>query len=1740
MAITSLNSNEDDNLLAALEKLPDVAPPTSSTEDDFLLSELEKLPDVKPPQPEVQKQANQIPFINNEMGPRQPLPGETQPSKTLGTKVSEAASGLKEYSSQVADLKGTEFISSFGKQLPSKVAGVTSEIAQMVPRAGAAVGTAVESLGKGETLKSTWENVKNAWESQPLANKVRAVTEELQKTYLQGVGVTGTKADILADPAAGLAADIVTIEIPADLGATAALNAAKKVYTTLKKTGITTPESARKVGDILKGTAEPSGIEAQAAAEVEKVIKAPPTDVANMPKVSVEGAVEKIPESGKMPEISGNGLKEENNTIRSVEDLGAAKRIDIPETEWPIFGGKKFAPNLIDRLTNIPAQSVGKTLEHTTPDNVWTLSADFDKAKAINEQISHAAFDDVLKKFGVIFKEFFPDKVIARSGGEEFFARLGTDLSDIDKQRAADMLNAVHDRIKVKWTDSKGVVHEEPVTMSMGIGKGNVSEGDIRALASDKAAMKSKQTGRNKLTIDYGDGTGEEFLGPTVARKGYVSDFAKKQTKENINELMATGDLDPTTGKTILDALGAEEATAQSGLRADVGEALQGKPGAGPRAPELAQTPTGGLTESISIPPPKALEQAPVPPLPGLPKATTVPKIEPTIPEAATSKIEQPLKPAPTTSFTGEKPRSVSLNMQKHGLWQGEPATYKVKSEKETASRVDELIKDKGIEHVHDFVMNGSLPSSEKVVASSRIVVHYDNEISRLKAQIEGAAAGEKAALEQQLEGIKTRSRRVAQKLAEDATDAGQGIQAFKQVYNFFSDENAKAYLERLVNIGKKNLKEKPLTEGEIEAGTDIAKSIKDVDTVKKEITDINPIIDKIRRNEKLSEEEIGKLISYKQTIKGTIGKVEKTAKPRIKVLKGADAILASGHESLDAAQKSILDRIKVRRASAVEQVKVLRGEKPGITELRAGFTPKDIKLAAEDIADYTKLGAIVFAKYGVLKPAEWVTRMAEYVGDHPELYRIYNKSKAEFAAARKAALDMQRHERAVDSVIKAYQELPAKKVTIAGTPEREVLQDEELKKQLLQTLVDMKKSGEKLSDAQLATMQRWVNEARISRMTGLEKISGALKEMVVNNLVSSPLSHMANITGNTAAILWRSMAVKPATVAIEKLVSKVKKVPSETEWREIPETMLSTHTALVESAKEFKKALLGQTDSESKWLESGNTKIVPGAAGKALRLPTHLLGVEDTFFKTFLRRQVVNELAIREAKKTLKPGQKLFDRVEEIKKDPPEWIKEEAEKEALDWTWQSPFNKDSKADPIVEKIMGVRNAMGPVGVLMLPFIKTPYMIFKFGLKSTPLGYFNAGRKFAAGKISKEQFAKEAALATTGSMLLSAVTANILNGNIQITGQAPKDKGVLRTFYSAGMMPYAIKTKDGNVIPISRLEPIASIVGVAADLAQSIKNNDVDSRWQRGDFWAAVGADIAKNFSSKIWLQNIAKFIDVLTSPEGAESKLKNLAGDYTTALIPGAGMLGAATRANDTYMREKLGFLDAIKSKLPIVSKTLEPKVDLTGQDVERPGVNWAVRFISPVQPGELTKNEVIKETGRVGASVTQPKKTITIAKPTYENFPKPPRTSPSNPGYAADQASYLRRLKSAVGSLIMSRKADSEGKKELTNRQYYELQKMAGQYYENMASKVLGVSMDKRNESKLTSDDAEKILKWRKDYKMANTNQEKADVLNSIGTWANTIARGEMMFKMAREEDPAQTKKLMVTAKEKPVLDL
>ena len=243
---------------------------------------------------------------------------------------------------------------------------------------------------------------------------------------------------------------------------------------------------------------------------------------------------------------------------------------------------------------------------------------------------------------------------------------------------------------------------------------------------------------------------------------------------------------------------------------------------------------------------------------------------------------------------------------------------------------------------------------------------------------------------------------------------------------------------------------------------------------------------------------------------------------------------------------------------------------------------------------------------------------------------------------------------------------------------------------------------------------------------------------------------------------------------------------------------------------------------------------------------------------------------------------------------------------------------------------------------LILPFIKTPTNVIRYGWKMTPgLDLLQTEyRQMLTGKMGKEAQAQAIGQMSMGSLFMGATAYMAANG--MITGAGPKDPKAKQELMATGWKPYSFvwESDDGtkNYVSFGRFDPIAIPMGIVADLQDAMHAMDREDSPEMEAVIGALGIALAKQFTSKSYLLGATQTMEFLMDPE---TRWGAVGGNMAASFIP----YSAAMRQlnPDDYLREARTMTDKLMATVPGLSETVPARYDAWGEPIRTRNGLWS-----------------------------------------------------------------------------------------------------------------------------------------------------------------------------------------------------
>lgn len=484
------------------------------------------------------------------------------------------------------------------------------------------------------------------------------------------------------------------------------------------------------------------------------------------------------------------------------------------------------------------------------------------------------------------------------------------------------------------------------------------------------------------------------------------------------------------------------------------------------------------------------------------------------------------------------------------------------------------------------------------------------------------------------------------------------------------------------------------------------------------------------------------------------------------------------------------------------------------------------------------------------------------------------------------------------------------------------------------------------------------------------------IREAWINGLLSSPKTHIVNMTSNTAlqinSVIERAIAGKisrsggsGAIVDGEAMAMAYGLVNS-------------TRDAFRLASKSFREGqpmdVAGKVDAVREPAITGDFLRQSGHNGMAAavdfvgttaRVPTRLLGAEDAFFKTWAYRAEVHAQALRLADSEGLKGPARWSRMMEIANDPPEYIRIAAADAAA-------YNTFTNTTGVIGQKLGQLRDI-PGVFFVLPFVSTPVNIARYAFERSPIAPFvGQWRADLAAGGARADLAI-ARMATGSAVMMMAMDAA---SNGQISGDGPDDPGEKAALQRQGWQANSILL-GGKWYSYNRLDPLGMTMGFAANMAELVRRYDIEPEEvdEIEEQFAAGVALISSVVINKTYMQGVSNMIAAVAEADDRSDKTMAAVNQLIASFVP-AG-LNAIAGGLDPAPPDINSAADALMARIPELRSRLTKKRDLWGETIQMdPGFGMfspVVSAISPIAVSQAKDSPIDAEMERLNLNINK-----------------------------------------------------------------------------------------------------------------------------------------------------------------------
>jgi len=500
-----------------------------------------------------------------------------------------------------------------------------------------------------------------------------------------------------------------------------------------------------------------------------------------------------------------------------------------------------------------------------------------------------------------------------------------------------------------------------------------------------------------------------------------------------------------------------------------------------------------------------------------------------------------------------------------------------------------------------------------------------------------------------------------------------------------------------------------------------------------------------------------------------------------------------------------------------------------------------------------------------------------------------------------------------------------------------------------------------------VAAMADPAPDAAAKFLKGMAKPSNWARATTIRlaGLLSGPLTHMANMGGNTARVMVE-VPVRATTVGIdaaraavtggERQAYMAELLPMIEAWSpgfyaQLPNALRALKTGVgPREAVDLSKVRAGFQSETLPVIGRGIEKLgIQGGVDAAVEMPLRLLTAEDILFRGAAHAAHANRVATREAIKEGFRGDAVKGRAANIVANLEEYpdLAKEVEDAAAHMVFQERRNL-----PLPRNLPGASAMQSEAGRFAVsqvaPFVQTPANITAQGFGMSPLGFMGAyeaarGTRGMAVGTRAERYARgrqvllaeeRAARAIVGTGIFGAGVALGLGG--MLTAAYSEDPAVNST-YPQGWRPWSFRlsdpvTKNTYYIPLQNLAVVGAPLAMAAILTDPVHHGKTVLDPEE---FAMAATGIGKYVLDNTFLQGMSDFVDLLQDPNARGGKfLESLTASYGPYSAMGREIQRAAGVATRNPREGIRGLIDAMEANYPGLSGNVPPSLTPIGEE--------------------------------------------------------------------------------------------------------------------------------------------------------------------------------------------------------------
>ena len=295
-----------------------------------------------------------------------------------------------------------------------------------------------------------------------------------------------------------------------------------------------------------------------------------------------------------------------------------------------------------------------------------------------------------------------------------------------------------------------------------------------------------------------------------------------------------------------------------------------------------------------------------------------------------------------------------------------------------------------------------------------------------------------------------------------------------------------------------------------------------------------------------------------------------------------------------------------------------------------------------------------------------------------------------------------------------------------------------------------------------------------------------------------------------------------------------------------------------------------------------------------------------------------------------------------------------------------------------IVKGLSLMTVQNPWLTAIIPFVRTPTNLLSFGIDRSPFGLPLHGIKLLrknyretlakAGPVERAELRGRMAtsVASTAALLYMFQSQDASNF---ISGFGPRELNQ-RKAWEMDNQQYSIKI-GGKIISYNRLDPMATALGLIADMSEAMKYNEFDDK-DMSTVFGVMALALSNNVTNKSYVQGIDNLFKVLKDPlRNTERFIGSIAGGFVPNFVN-----QTMNTQDDRPLREVRSIMDYMIKRTPGLESKLPPRRNFLGEveTMSSTGGPMGIGILNPLYMKDATKNIVDYEFANLGAGFGKP----------------------------------------------------------------------------------------------------------------------------------------------------------------------